>query len=102
MVNAVIHVELTCWSVKTFNTCFFFQCLGIKDDDFTVRLKTVCTIPYRYPYFITRFVELEVNGCVAFLLGQTDSLNNLAGLLVDDLNDCWIAGSGCLVWSAHT
>lgn len=86
MVNAVIHVELTSWCVKSFNTCFFFQRLGIKDDDFTVWFQTVCTIPNRCPDFCTIFVELEVNSCVAFLLGQTDSLNNLTGLLVDDLN----------------
>ena len=85
MVNAVEHVELTSWCVKTFNTCFFFQRLGIKDDDFAIWFLTVSTIPYRGPYFTTIFVELKVNSRVAFLIGQANGFNNLAGPLIDNL-----------------
>ncbi len=100
MLDTIVHVELACWRIQTFNAVNLFKRLGIKDNDFTIGLEAICPIPYRDPYLRTIVIELNMNGCVALRLGQANRLDNLTALFGDNLNRLlnlwlWVFGLVC-------
>ena len=86
VVNTVVDVEFTGRRVKSLDASLLFECLGIEDDDLTIGFFTVLTVPNRGPNFNTILIELEVNGGIAFYIGQLNGLDNLTRLFGDDLN----------------
>ena len=85
MVHPVVNIELACGGIQSFDTGLFFKRFGIEDNDFTISLFTVGTIPDRGPNLRSIVIKLDMHGHIAFLSRQSDSLYDLAGFLVDNL-----------------